>query len=75
MSLTFLLGDSPYNYSTLVIGLFGLIGMAAVMLAPLLGRLVDGLVPWYGALIATILLVITAAVSTRPNILFNGTCF
>ena len=63
VSLTFLLGSSPYSFSTLVIGLWGLLGIVAVMLAPLLGRLVDSLVPWYGALIATCLLMLNAAVS------------
>ncbi|KAI0262422.1 major facilitator superfamily domain-containing protein [Gloeopeniophorella convolvens] len=54
VTLTFLLGGSPYNYSTLVIGLFGLVGMFGVSMSPLVGRLIDRLVPWYASLIATI---------------------
>ncbi|GJE88224.1 MFS general substrate transporter [Phanerochaete sordida] len=53
VTLTFLLGGPIYNYSTLVIGLFGLVGMGGVATSPLLGRLVDRMVPWYGTLIAT----------------------
>ncbi|KAJ3504187.1 hypothetical protein NLJ89_g8069 [Agrocybe chaxingu] len=51
VTLTFLLGGPPYNYSTLVIGLFGLVGMLGVSLGPLVGRLIDRLVPCVGAII------------------------
>ncbi|VDC02289.1 unnamed protein product [Peniophora sp. CBMAI 1063] len=60
--LTFLLGNSPYSYSTLVIGLFGLVGAVGVSLSPLVGRLVDKMVPWYSALFATCMLTITMAI-------------
>jgi len=53
VTLTFLLGGPPYNYSTLDIGLFGLVGMFGVAMGPLVGRLIDRLVPWYATLIAT----------------------
>ncbi|KAJ8521689.1 hypothetical protein ONZ45_g1642 [Pleurotus djamor] len=56
VTLTFLLGGAPYNYSTLVIGLFGLIGMFGVAVGPLVGRLIDRLVPWYATLIAMLAL-------------------
>lgn len=36
----------------LVIGLFGLVGMGGVAMAPVAGRAIDRLVPWYGTLIA-----------------------
>ncbi|KAK1924941.1 membrane protein [Papiliotrema laurentii] len=49
-TLTFVLSEDPYNYSPLVIGLFGLIGLLNVILAPLIGKAVDKTVPWYGQL-------------------------
>ncbi|KAI0821370.1 major facilitator superfamily domain-containing protein [Irpex lacteus] len=54
VTLTFLLGGPLYHYSTLVIGLFGLIGMVGVAAAPLIGPLVDGMYPWAAALISTV---------------------
>ncbi|TFK38957.1 MFS superfamily [Crucibulum laeve] len=56
VTLTFLLGEAPYNYSTLVIGLFGVVGMAGVATGPFLGRIVDIFVPWYASLLSIILL-------------------
>ncbi|CCG84206.1 protein of unknown function [Taphrina deformans PYCC 5710] len=47
VTLTFLLGGSPFAYTALEIGLFGLLGLVGVGLAPLAGRVVDRLVPWY----------------------------
>ncbi|KAK7692467.1 hypothetical protein QCA50_004092 [Cerrena zonata] len=57
VTLTFLLGGPPYHYSTLGIGLFGLIGIGGVCCAPLTGRLVDRLHPFYSVLISTLLLI------------------
>lgn len=37
-TLTFLLAEPPYEYSTIVIGLFGLIGASTMILGPLFGR-------------------------------------
>jgi predicted MFS family arabinose efflux permease len=37
--------------SSLVIGLFGLVGILGVCTAPLIGRYVDRLIPWTGVLI------------------------
>lgn len=37
-TLTFLLSGSPYNYTTLVIGLFGLVGAVTVFLGPIYGK-------------------------------------
>ena len=49
-TLTFLLSDPPYGYNTFQIGLFGLIGILAVCLAPFTGRFIDKLVSWVGVL-------------------------
>ncbi|KAL0573185.1 hypothetical protein V5O48_008778 [Marasmius crinis-equi] len=51
VTLTFLLGGDPYNYSTLAIGLFGLIGIGGVAMGPVIGRIIDKLIPWYATLI------------------------
>ncbi|KAH9919162.1 MFS general substrate transporter [Epithele typhae] len=64
VTLTFLLGGDPYNYSTVVIGLFGLVGMVGVAMAPLIGRTIDNLVPWSATLVAIVALVATFAVQT-----------
>ncbi|KAF7368852.1 MFS DHA1 protein [Mycena venus] len=64
VTMTFLLGGAPYNYSTLVIGLFGLVGMLGISIAPLVGRLLDGLVPWTAALVAIILVLSSQILQT-----------
>lgn len=43
----------------LVIGLFGLVGMVGVGLAPPLGRLIDSLVPWFASVIACVAYILT----------------
>lgn len=51
-TLTFLLADDPYNYTPLVIGLFGLIGIAAMFLGPVYARNVtDRFVPHMSVLL------------------------
>ncbi|KAG1729029.1 major facilitator superfamily domain-containing protein [Suillus lakei] len=67
VTLTFLLGGPPYYYSTLIIGLFGLVGMLGVLVGPFAGRLIDKLVPWYATLIATSLLVVSQVVQTAAG--------
>ncbi|KAH9948300.1 major facilitator superfamily domain-containing protein [Amylocystis lapponica] len=64
VTLTFLLGGPPYNYSTLVIGLFGLVGMFGVAMAPLVGRLVDKFVPWFTTLLGILGLLVLQAIET-----------
>ncbi|PBK65681.1 MFS general substrate transporter [Armillaria solidipes] len=54
-TLTFLLGGPPYNYSTLVIGLFGLVGIAGVCLTPFATLTIEKLHPWYGSVLSAIL--------------------
>ncbi|KAK3688034.1 MFS general substrate transporter [Podospora appendiculata] len=51
-TLSFLLSSPPYGYSSLVIGLFGLIGVLVMLLAPVYSRLViDKFIPLFSALI------------------------
>ncbi|KAJ6471752.1 major facilitator superfamily domain-containing protein [Mycena vitilis] len=57
VTLTFLLGGPPYFYSTLAIGLFGLIGIFGVACGPVVGRMIDRLVPWYASLVSTVALL------------------
>ena len=50
-TLSFLLSQSPYNYSPIVIGLFGLIGIFIILLAPVYSRLIlDKIVPLTSAI-------------------------
>ncbi|KAF5388759.1 hypothetical protein D9757_005578 [Collybiopsis confluens] len=58
ITLTFLLLGPPYSYSTLDIGLFGLLGMLGVALAPFLGRLIDRMYPWYSILASVCFLLL-----------------
>jgi len=78
VTLTFLLGGPPYYYSTsvpiarsssitnfylsLVIGLFGLVGMAGVAMGPVVGRLIDRLLPWFTSLFAICMLLVFQSV-------------
>ncbi|KAI0782624.1 major facilitator superfamily domain-containing protein [Abortiporus biennis] len=64
VTLTFLLDGPPYYYSTIVIGLFGLIGIFGVAMAPLVGRAVDNLVPWFATMIGSLGLVVFQAIQT-----------
>ncbi|KDR77512.1 hypothetical protein GALMADRAFT_65873 [Galerina marginata CBS 339.88] len=58
VTLTFLLGGPPYHYSTLVIGLFGLVGMFGVTMGPVIGHTIDRLIPWYASLFSITMLVL-----------------
>jgi predicted MFS family arabinose efflux permease len=50
-TLSFLLSSPPFNYSSLVIGLFALIGIAIIFVGPLYSRLViDKIQPLYSCL-------------------------
>ncbi|KIJ14980.1 Drug:H+ antiporter-1 family protein [Paxillus involutus ATCC 200175] len=67
VTLTFLLGGAPYHYSTLDIGLFGLVGILGVLVGPFIGRLIDRLIPWYATLVATFLLLAFQAVQAAAG--------
>ncbi|KAJ7914289.1 major facilitator superfamily domain-containing protein [Mycena leptocephala] len=62
VTLTFLLGGPPYFYSTLAIGLFGLIGIFGVACGPMVGRVIDRLIPWYASLVAVLALLCFQAI-------------
>ncbi|KAG8906717.1 hypothetical protein FRB99_006315 [Tulasnella sp. 403] len=72
VNLTFLLNGAPYYYSTLQIGLFGLVGILGVIAAPLVGRLIDGLVYWVGVLIAISILLVGQVVMSAAGGLSIG---
>jgi hypothetical protein len=48
----------------MIIGLFGLAGMLGVIVMPFMGRLVDRLVPWWSAIVSTMLLLTFQAIQT-----------
>ncbi|KAF8187755.1 MFS superfamily, partial [Pholiota molesta] len=67
VTLTFLLGGPPYHYSTLVIGLFGLLGLSGMAMGPLAGRVIDRFAAWYGILIGSGLLLAFQSVQTAAG--------
>ncbi|KAK4172884.1 major facilitator superfamily domain-containing protein [Triangularia setosa] len=51
-TLSFLLSSPPYEYSSMVIGLFGLIGVVVILLAPVYSRMViDKVQPLFSAVL------------------------
>ncbi|KAF9530799.1 MFS DHA1 transporter [Crepidotus variabilis] len=67
VTLTYLLGGPPYHYSTLYIGLFGLFGFVGVTVSPFSGRLIDRIAPWWGVLMAGILMVLLQGLHTAAG--------
>ena len=59
-TLAFLLSSPPYQFSTVIIGLFALLGAGAILIGPILGRhIIDRFIPYLSTLIG--LLVISLA--------------
>lgn len=48
----------------MIIGLFGLVGMLGVIVMPFMGHLVDRLVPWWSAIVSTMLLLMFQSLHT-----------
>ncbi|KAI4255989.1 MAG: hypothetical protein L6R42_006455 [Xanthoria sp. 1 TBL-2021] len=64
-TLTFLLSAPPYEYSTLIIGLFALIGIASMFLGPLWSRLVtDRFIPLFSVIIGLIICMVGTCIGT-----------
>ncbi|KAF2761142.1 MFS general substrate transporter [Pseudovirgaria hyperparasitica] len=64
-TLSFLLAGPPYHYSSLVIGLFGLISIAGMLLVPVYARLViDRFVPLFSVITGELMCLIGILIST-----------
>lgn len=64
-TLTFLLAGEPYNYSPLIIGLFGLIGIGAMCFGPLYARFVtDRFVPLFSVIVGDLFCLVGVVIST-----------
>ncbi|KAF6802303.1 membrane protein [Colletotrichum musicola] len=68
-TLTFLLASPPYEYPSITIGLFSLIGIAAICGGPVYGRLImDRYVPWMSSVLGQLVIVVGCVVGA-----FTGT--
>ncbi len=64
-TLTFLLSSPPYNYSTLVIGLFALIGILSMCFGPVYSRFViDKFVPLFSVILGELMCLTGVAIGT-----------
>lgn len=64
-TLTFLLASPPYNYDPVIIGLFGLIGIAAMCLGPIYARLfIDRFVPHLSVIVGEVCCLLGICLST-----------
>ena len=64
-TLTFLLSGDPYNYSTLVIGLFALIGIVSMCIGPFHARvIIDRFVPIFSIILGMIYCLIGISLGT-----------
>jgi predicted MFS family arabinose efflux permease len=72
-TLTFLLSGDPYNYSPLVVGLFGLIGIGAIFFGPLYARLVtDKFVPLFSVFVGGMCCLVGIVISTYTGTFWIG---
>ncbi|KAJ4389222.1 hypothetical protein N0V93_006685 [Gnomoniopsis smithogilvyi] len=68
-TLTFLLADPPYEYSSLIIGLFALIGIAAMCVTPLYGRIIiDRLTPLWSVILGESLAMVGICLGTYTGL-------
>lgn len=64
-TVTFLLTSSPYNFSSSIIGLFGLIGLFAVLATPWIGKyIIDRWLPLFSVILGSIVVLIGQIVGT-----------
>ncbi|KIR59883.1 membrane protein [Cryptococcus bacillisporus CA1873] len=74
-TLTFLLSDSPYQYSTLEIGLFGLLGLVGALLSPIWGHLIDQFHPYLAQLVGIWICMISMIIGlTAAKINVGAVC-
>ncbi|KAL9617795.1 MAG: hypothetical protein Q9160_007449 [Pyrenula sp. 1 TL-2023] len=68
-TLTFLLASPPYTYSTIVIGLFGFIGIGSMGWGPIFSRLViDRFVPLFSTIIGQLIVLVSVVIGTYAGL-------
>lgn len=68
-TLTFLLASPPYNFSTLAIGLFALIGIGSMAWGPLFSRLViDRFVPLFSTIVGELIVLLSVCLGTYAGL-------
>lgn len=56
-TLTFKLSQSPFNYKSDIIGLFGILAIAGVVFAPKIGKLADKFDPFFTKIFAVLMII------------------
>ncbi|KAL9112180.1 MAG: hypothetical protein Q9227_003557 [Pyrenula ochraceoflavens] len=68
-TLTFLLADDPYNYSSLVIGLFALIGIGSMAWGPIFARtVIDKFIPMLSTISGELIVLMAVCVGTYTGL-------